>query len=159
SNTLAMVKNTGSSAITVDHCLALSPSGTLRPTAAKLEIGQTVRPGDAIDITLSGNISADNIKCVTSKGTVLPVKLDSAAGLSISDPADYIDSFSVMASVAMASTQHLTNGAYTPWTKPSAPAQGAGSLTYQIPVSKPITVNYVAREAPDGTAIAVVPDG
>jgi hypothetical protein len=159
SSTKATVKNTGSSPVTVDHCLALSPSSTLRPTAAKVAVGQTVSPGAMLDITLSGNVGADNIKCVTSKGTVLPVKLAAAAGDAMPDPVDYIDSFAVMADVVMASTQHFTNGAYTPWAKPSPPSQGKGSLTYKIPVSKPITVNYVTREAPDGTAITVVPDG
>lgn len=159
SNTKATVKNTGSSPVTIDHCLSLSPSSTLRPTATKAAIGHTVSPGSTLDVTLSGNVAAENIKCVTSKGTVLPVKLASAAGDTMLDPVDYIDSFAVMADVVMASTQHFTNSAYTPWSKPSAPAQGKGSLTYKIPVSKPITVNYLAREAPDGTASVVVPDG
>jgi hypothetical protein len=114
SSTKATVKNTGSSPVTVDHCLALSPSSTLRPTAAKVAVGQTVSPGAMLDITLSGNVGADNIKCVTSKGTVLPVKLAAAAGDAMPDPVDYIDSFAVMADVVIASTQHFTNGAYTP---------------------------------------------
>ena len=159
SDTQATIKNTGSSAVTIDHCLALSPSTALRPTAAKTAVAQTIRPGDTLAVTLSGTVTLENIKCVTSKGTVLQVKLESTTSSSVPDPADYIDSFSVMASVSMSSTQHLTNSAYTPWAKPSPPVQGTGSLTYLIPVSKPIIVNYVAREAPDGTAIVVVADG
>ena len=158
-NTKATIKNTGSSPVTVDHCLALSPSGNLRPTATKVAVGQMVSPGAAIDVIFSGAVAADDIKCVTSKGTVLPVRLAVGEGSTTLDPADYIDSFSVMASVTMVSTQHFANGAHSPWQKPSPPAQGKGSLTYQIPVSKPITVNYLAREAPDGTSSVVVPDG
>lgn len=157
-NTKATVKNAGSSSVTIDHCLLLSASSTLRPSATKTVIGQTVRPGTTLDITLSGSVAADNIKCVTLKGTVVPVRIDAAVD-TMPDPADYIDSFSVLADVAVASTQHLTNNAYTPWAKASAPAQGKGSLTYKIPVSKPIYVNYVARETPEGSFITVVPDG
>lgn len=159
SDTLVTVRNTGSSAVTIDHCLALSPSSALRPAATKTAVAQTIRPGDTLGVTLSGTVALENIKCVTSKGTVLPVRLDAAAADTMLDPVDYIDSFAVMADVVVASTQHFANGAYTPWAKPSALAQGKGSLTYKIPVSKPITVNYIAREAPDGTAIPVLPDG
>lgn len=159
SDTLVTVRNTGSSSITIDHCLALSPSSGLRSAATKTAVAQTVRPGDTLGVTLSGNVALENIKCVTSIGTVLPVRLDAGAVDTMLDPVDYIDTFAVMADVGVASTQHFTNSAHTPWTKPSAPAQGKGTLTYKIPVSKPITVNFVAREAPDGTAIPVVPDG
>ncbi|WP_337863949.1 hypothetical protein [Nitrososphaera sp.] len=161
SNTIATVKNTGSSALTVDHCLAVSPlANSIRPAAAKTAVGQTVKSGSAIDVTLSGIVSADNIKCVTSKGTVLPVRIASAAtNGGLVDPADYIDSFAVTAGLTVASNEHFTNSAYTPWAKPSPPAKGTGSLTYYIPVAKPITVNYVAREAPDGTIVTLVPDG
>lgn len=159
SNTKATVKNTGASPVTIDHCLTLSPSTDIRPTAANVAVGQTINPGSTLDVTLLGDVDADSIKCVTSKGTVLPVRLEATAGEVMLDPGEYINSFAVTADVVMASTEYFTNSAYTPWEKPSPPAQPTGSLTYHVPVSKPVTVNYLAREAPDGTTIEVVPDG
>lgn len=159
SNTEATVKNSGPTPVTIDHCIAFSPSTSIRPTAAKVMIGQTANPGSVLDVILSGDVEADSIRCVTSKGTVLPVRLDDADSEGTLDPLEYIDSFAVTADVQMASTEHFTNTAYTPWEKPSPPAQPTGSLTYNVPVSKPMTVNYVAREAPDGTLVQVVPEG
>lgn len=157
SNTKATVKNAGSSPVTIDHCLSFSPSSGIRPTATKFAVGQTANAGSALDVILSGDMDADNIRCVTSKGTVLPVRLQDADSGTL-DSAEYIDSFAVTADVEMASTEYFTNTAYTPWEKTS-PVQPAGSLAYHVPVSKPMTVNYVAREAPDGTVIEVVPEG
>lgn len=165
-NTVATVKNAGTNAVTIDHCIVLSSSppsgGPTIPAATKLSkvSGNTVNPGSTFDITIDGTVSGDNIKCVTSKGTVLPVRIASAAtNGGLVDPEDYIDSFAVTAGLTMASSEYFTNSAYTPWAKPSPPAKGTGSLTYYIPVAKPITVNYVAREAPDGTIVTLVPDG
>lgn len=159
SNTKATVKNAGSSPVTIDHCLSFSPSSGIRPTAVKVMVDQIINPGFVLDVVLSGDMEADEIRCVTSKGTTLPVRLQDADSEETLNSAEYIDSFAVTADVEMASTEYFTNSAYTPWEKPLQPAQPAGSLTYHVPVSKPMNVNYVAREAPDGTVIEVVPEG
>jgi len=159
SNTKATVKNTGSSPVTIDHCLVFSPSTGIRPTTTKVPVDQIVNPGFTLDVTFPGAIDGDNVRCVTSKGTVLPVRLEAIAGEGMLDPGEYIDSFAVTADVAMSSTEYFTSSSYTPWEKPSPPVQPSGSLTYHVPVSKPMTVNYIAREAPDGAVIEVVPEG
>lgn len=159
SDTEATVKNSGSSPVTIDHCLVFSPSTSLRPTAAKVTVDETINPGSVLDVILSGDMDAESIRCVTSKGTVLPVRLEATAGEGMLDPGEYIDSFAVTADLAMSSTKYFTSSSYTPWEKPSPPLQPSGSLTYHVPVSKPMTVNYIEREAPDGAVIDVVPEG
>jgi hypothetical protein len=102
SNTKATIKNTGTSTVTIDHCLALAPStGNLKSTATKVSVNQIVNSGANYNVTLTGIVAAENIKCVTSKGTVLPVKLDSAAANNAagSSVADDLGIYSVSAKV------------------------------------------------------------
>ncbi len=166
SDTVATVKNTGSSPVTIDHCLVLSQTssggGNLRPAATKVTSmsGSTVSPGSTFDITIPlGAVTGDSIKCVTSKGTVLPVKLDAAAVDAGPDPNDYISIYGVTASVSMAQTVYKHNLRNQPWGSPTPPQQPPGSLTYSVPVLKPVTVNYIARIAPDNSVDVVVQDG
>src|SRR5690606_11431526 len=95
SDTVATVRNTGSAPVTIDHCLVLLPSpddGSLRPAATKVPgvSSSTVNPGSTLDIAIEGTVTGDSIKCVTSKGTVLPVKMDGGDGTAGPDPDDYI---------------------------------------------------------------------
>src|SRR5690606_3540312 len=163
SRTVATVKNTGSSPVTIDHCLVLSPSsgGDLRPTATKVPgvSSSTVNPGSTFDIAIEGTVTGDSIKCVTSKGTVLPVKMGEGDGNTGPDPDAYTTIFGVTASVAMAQTVYKHNLQYPPWGPPVPPQQPPGSLTYNVPVLKPVTVSYIARIAPDDSVDVVLPDG
>ena len=159
SSTKATIKNMGSSPVAIDHCLAFLPSTSIRPAAEKVAVGQAVGPGSVLEVTVSGTMDAESIRCVTSKGTVLPIRLETINDEGMLDPGEYIDSFAVTAGVVMSSTEYFANSAYTPWQKRSPPVQPSGSLTYHLPVSKPITINYIAREAPDGTMTEVVPEG
>jgi len=162
SDTVATVKNTGSAPVTIDHCLVLSPSdGSLRPAATKVPgvSSSTVNPGSTLDIAIEGTVTGDSIKCVTSKGTVLPVKMGEGDGNTGPDPDDYISIFGVTASVSMAQTVYKHNLQNQPWGPPVPPQQPPGSLTYNVPVLKPVTVSYIARIAPDDSVDVVLPDG
>ncbi len=163
--TVATVKNTGTSAVTIDHCLVLSwPSGgSTLPSATKPSTvsGTIINPGSTFDITIAGTVSGDNIKCVTSKGTILPVKIGAASSSADAspDPNDYISIYGVTASVSMAQSVYKHNLRNQPWGSPLPPQQPSGSLTYNVPVLKPVTVNYIARIAPDNSVDAVMQDG
>ncbi|MEP0825214.1 MAG: hypothetical protein HRF40_06995 [Nitrososphaera sp.] len=162
-DTVVTVRNTGSAPVTIDHCFVLSHSdgGNPRPAATKVPgvSGSTVNPGSAIEITIAGAVTGDSIKCVTSKGTVLPVKMDGGDGSTGPDPDDYISIYGVTASVSMAQTVYKHNLRNQPWGAPAPPQQPPGSLTYNVPVLKPVTVNYIARVAPDDSIDVVLPDG
>ncbi len=150
SDTVATVKNTGSSPVTIDHCLVLSQtsSGGTRPAATKVPAvsGSTVSPGSTFDITIPlGAVTGDSIKCVTSKGTVLPVKLDAAAAdYSV---ADDIGIYSVSAKVVPGTKIFANNASYKPSGVPSPDYSStpAGSLIWSVPVISQITVTQVIR--------------
>jgi len=151
SNTKATIKNTGTSIITIDHCLALAPStGNLKPTATKVSVNQVVNGGANYNVTLTGIVAADNIKCVTSKGTVLPVKLDTAAtanNAAGSSVADDLGIYSVSAKVVPGTKIFTNNASYKPSGIPSPnySSTPAGSLVWSVPVVSQITVTQVLR--------------
>jgi archaellum component FlaF (FlaF/FlaG flagellin family) len=162
SNTVATVKNTGSSPVAIDHCLVLSPSsgGNLRPVATRVPAvsGSTVSPGSTFDITIPGTVIGDNIKCVTSKGTVLPVKLDAAAGDAGPDTNNYFDLYSISADVGIRTAASYSTGNVIPVNRPSDPPLTIppGTLTYHIPVEGAVTVSSAVAYYDDGTSGPIV---
>jgi archaellum component FlaF (FlaF/FlaG flagellin family) len=146
SNTVATIKNTGTSTVVVDHCLVLYPSGMSTPTAIKTAVGGSsssgILPGSNMNITFSGNVSPENIKCVTSKGTVLPVKIDGTDGnYSVTDD---IAIYSVVADVVPGTNTFLNNLAVKLSGMPTVTYDApAGTMTYKIPVVSTITVTQV----------------
>jgi hypothetical protein len=149
SDTQATIKNTGTSAVTIDHCLAVSPStGSARPTATKMDVNQVVNAGATYNVTLTGIVAADNIKCVTSKGTVLPVKLDATANSAPnSSVTDDLGIYSVSAKVIPGSKIFTNNASYKPTGIPSPnySSTPTGSLIWSVPVVSQITVTQVPR--------------
>jgi hypothetical protein len=159
-NTQATIKNTGASTITIDHCLALAPStGNLKPTATTIRVNQVVNTGKNYNVTLTGTVAADNIKCVTSKGTVLPVKLDAAAANSApnSSVTDDLGIYSVSAKVVPGTKIFTNNASYKPSGIPSPnySSTPAGSLIWSVPVVSQITVTQVLRYDTSGNPIDI----
>lgn len=147
SSTKATIKNAGSSAVTVDHCLALSPFTSLRPTAAKVSVGQTFNPGASLDVVLSGTVAADDIKCVTSKGAVLLVKIDGSNGASNYSVTDDLAIYSVSAKVTPSGKVFANNASFKPPGVPSPnySTSHAGSLVWSVPVVSQVTLTQVLR--------------
>jgi archaellum component FlaF (FlaF/FlaG flagellin family) len=162
SGKVATVKNTGPNPVTIDHCLVLSPSsgGDLRPAAARVPVvsNNTVNPGSTLDITIEGTVTGDSIKCVTSKGAVLPVKLDAVESDAAPDPNDYFDLYSISADVGIGTGPSYSTGNVLPVNRPSDPPVTIppGTLTYHIPVEGTVTVSSVVAHYDDGTTSPIV---
>lgn len=155
SNTQATIKNTGASTITIDHCLALAPStGNLKPTATTIRVNQVVNTGKNYNVTLTGTVAADNIKCVTSKGTVLPVKLDAVNSTSTPNVTDDLGIYSVSAKVIPGNQVFTNNASFKPAGVPSPnySTTPTGSLTWSVPVISQITVSQILRYDSSGTS-------
>src|SRR5690606_7678330 len=105
----------------------------------------TVNPGSTLDIAIEGTVTGDSIKCVTSKGTVLPEKMGERDGTAGPDPDDYISIFGVTASVSMAQTVYKHNVQKQTWGARGPHQQLSGCLTDCVPGHERVTVSYIAR--------------
>lgn len=175
--TIVTIKNTGMNKVSIDHCLILSSplaqssysntTPTTKPTAIVVPFDTStsavvvIAPGSTQSLTFSGVVSADNIKCVTSKGTLLPVKLDSSNDNTTSySVTDDLAIYSVTAKVTPSTASFQNNVAYKPTGAPISDysTTPAGSLVWSVPVISQITVTQVLRYDASGKGQGVVDD-